>query len=215
VTTQSKLTLGDQLRTLEAGIKANLTDVQSIVVVGAPMTIPDITAKIDSFLAAQTNTLNLKNSYHAAVVAEQTTNVAARAFRTQMEGYCITRYGKTNPILSQFGFTPTKSKKSTTAVKAVAVLKVKATRAARHTMGKVQKKAVKGTVDPSIAEALATAATAASAGEAPAVQVGAPMQAPAIAPIAASAPAATVAPAASPGGTPGAAGAGAGGSHSG
>jgi hypothetical protein len=169
--TQSKVTLADQLRTLEAGIKANLTDVQNMIVGGTTMTIADVTAKIDSFLAAQTNTVNTKNGYHAAVVAEQASNVAARTFRTQLEGYVVLRYGKANPILSQFGFTPLKAKKTTTAVKAVAVLKVKATRAARHTMGKVQKKQIKGVIDPSVAEALAAVAAAAKAGEATDMQL--------------------------------------------
>jgi hypothetical protein len=141
--TGSKTTLGDRLRALEAGIKANFTDVQNMIIGLSTFTVPQLEAQIETFLAAQTLTVTTKNAFHAAVAAEKASNLAATAFRSQVQAYAISRYGKTNPILSQLGFTPAKSEKTTAAVKAVAVLKVKATRKARNTMGKKQKATIR------------------------------------------------------------------------
>jgi hypothetical protein len=181
--TASKSSLGDQLRTLEAGIKANFTDVQTVIVGGATYTPPQLEAQIETFLAAQTLTLTTGNAYHAAVAAEKTSDASAKTFRSQIEAYAISRYGKTSPILSQLGFTPAKPKKVTTAVKAVAVLKVKATRMARNTMGRKQKLKIVGTVNPSIVAAISGAAEAVSeepAGDAPAPMPVAATAAPAL-----------------------------------
>ncbi len=160
--TQSKITLGDQLRTLEAGIKANMSNVLTLVVGEVTYTVTELIAKIEALIQAQTDALNAKNDFHAAVAAEKTSNTAARVLRAQMHGYAVSRYGSTNPILSQFSFTPRKPKKTTAATKAVAALKVKATREARNTLGPVQKAKIKGSVDPAIAAALATKASAVS-----------------------------------------------------
>jgi len=180
MTTASKVTLGDRLRALEAGIKANFTDVQNVIVGGTTYTVPQLEAQIETFLAAQTLTVTTSNAFHAAVAAEKASNVAATAFRSQVEAYAISRYGKTSALLSQLGFTPAKAKKTTAAIKAVAVLKVKATRKARNTMGKKQKLVIKGTVDPSIAASLAgTAAPVAEPAGGPSTAM---VVAPAIAP---------------------------------
>jgi hypothetical protein len=48
-------------------------------------------------------------------------------------------------VLADFGFTAPKKRTLTPGQKAVAAAKAKATRTAPHTMGKVQKKSVKGT----------------------------------------------------------------------
>jgi len=144
---QNKLTIGDGRRTLEAGNRANLNVVQTLVVGGVTYTIPELLAKIDSFIGAQTDAINAKNAFHAAVTAEKTSNVSARILRGQMHGFAVSRYGKDNPILTQFSFIPTKPKKATAATKAVAALKVKATRQARNTLGSKQKAKITGTPD--------------------------------------------------------------------
>ena len=169
--TTSKSSLGDDLRSLQAGINANL-HAESLIVGGATLTGPQAAAQIDTFIAAQTATVNAKAAYHTAVTQEKTSDTAARLFRSQFQAYLVSRYGKTNPILQQFGFTPTKAKKTTAAVKAVAVLKLKATRKARGTMSKKQKAKIKGTVDPSIAASLTGEAVAMSAEVAMPAQAG-------------------------------------------
>ncbi len=140
-----------------------------------------LSAQIDTFIAAQTGTVAAKNTFPTTVTNEATSNANARIFRSQMQGYVVGRYGKTNPILITFGFATTKSKKTTAAVKAVAVLKLKATRKARGTMRKKEKAKIKGTVDPSIAATLAGDVSATAAPGAAAE--------PAVAPVAMAAPA--------------------------
>ena len=178
--TTSKTTLGDELRNLQNGINANLHDA-TVIVGGVTFTGAQLSAQIDTFIAAQTSTVTAKNTYHTAVTNEKTSNANARIFRSQMQAYVVGRYGKTNPILTTFGFAGAKTKKTTAAVKAVAVLKLKATRKARGTMSKKEKAKIKGTVDPSIAATLAGDVTATAAPGAAAE--------PAVAPVAMAAPA--------------------------
>jgi hypothetical protein len=65
----------------------------------------------------------------------------------------VGQYGaNANAVLNDFGMEAPKPKgPKTVATKAVAAQKRDATRAVRHTMGKVQKKSVKGTVQVPVA----------------------------------------------------------------
>jgi hypothetical protein len=164
----SKQTLATDLVTLKTGLTANLTAGETIILGGATYTVPQLTAAIDGFLAEQAKTVTAKNAYTVAVANEKASNASARALRSLLQGYASTRYGKDNPILSQFGFPPANPKKPSTAVKAVAVLKNKATRADRGTTGKAAKAKIKGSVDPSILATLTgEAPPAPAAGGAP------------------------------------------------
>ncbi len=76
----------------------------------------------------------------------------------------IGQYGKqANATLNDFGMRPPKSTAATTKVKAEAVDKRAATRVARHTMGKVQRKAVTGASVPTPAPVTTAAPVAAPA----------------------------------------------------
>ena len=76
----------------------------------------------------------------------------------------IGQYGKqANATLNDFGMRPPKSAATTAKVKAEAVDKRAATRVARHTMGKVQRKAVTGASVPTPAPATTAAPVAAPA----------------------------------------------------
>src|SRR5215472_16649023 len=157
---------------LESGIKTNLSDTPSLVVGGVTYTPSEAIAKVDSFLAVQTNAANAKNAYHTAITNEKTSNLAARTFRAQMHGYCIARYGADSPKLAEFSFTPAKPKKSLVTTKAIAAAKTKAARVARNTMGKKQKLKIKGSVDPKLVEALGQAQHPAAGAHCPAVPPG-------------------------------------------
>jgi hypothetical protein len=54
-------------------------------------------------------------------------------------------FGKASPVLGDFGYTTKTAQKPSAAIKAVAVEKRAATRAARHTQGKRQKAKITGT----------------------------------------------------------------------
>ena len=90
----------------------------------------------------------------------------------------IGQYGNdANAILNDFGMaTPKSTGAKTVQVKAEAVLKRAATRAARHTMGKVQRKAVTGTVvaAPATAPVATPAAPATPVASTPVAAPGTP-----------------------------------------
>jgi hypothetical protein len=146
MSTQSKVTLADELRMLESGIKANPNDFQNVGVGGTTFDLNGLIQHLDAFLAVLDAATKAKTDWHTAVTNQKASGSAARVFREQIRGLCIALYGKTSAKLGEFGFVPAKAKKTTAAIKALAVLKLKATRKARHTMGKKQKLSIKGTV---------------------------------------------------------------------
>ncbi len=78
--THSKVTLGDELRQLENGIKTNLNDVQSLVIDGTTYTIPELLTHVDGFISVQDAATKAKNDFHTAVTAEKASYSAARTF---------------------------------------------------------------------------------------------------------------------------------------
>jgi hypothetical protein len=70
------------------------------------------------------------------------------AFRRVVQGM----FSESPDTLAQFGLAPPKTAEKSVAVKADAIAKNKATRAARHTMGSKQKAKVKGDVPPTTSE---------------------------------------------------------------
>jgi hypothetical protein len=115
-----------------------------------------------------------------------------------LQSYVVSQYGKTdNSALAVFGMTPRKTTATSSATKAAAAKKAKATRTVRHTMGTQQRKQVKGTVEVPVTEVPVTLVPAAGAPSQPA-PAPPPSPAPAPAPptpSASAAPAATAAPA--------------------
>jgi hypothetical protein len=78
-------------------------------------------------------------------------------------------FAESPDTLAEFGMTAPKKAERSAAVKAGAVAKNKATRVARHTMGKNQKKAVKGAVNATLVVAPVDASKPSGATATPAV----------------------------------------------
>jgi hypothetical protein len=106
----------------------------------------DVNIAIDS---AEALHKTWQEQVQATRVVSKTANLVFRLLRS----FLIGQYGEgAKAILNDFGMeTPKPKGAKTVAVKSVAGQKRQATRAARHTMGKVQKKAVKGTKEVSVA----------------------------------------------------------------
>ena len=83
------------------------------------------------------------------VQATNSASAKADAVYELLRSYVISQYGKqANAVLGEFGIPVPKPKgPQTPAAKVAAAAKAKATRQMRHTMGSVQKKAVKGTIE--------------------------------------------------------------------
>ncbi len=139
-------------------------------------------AALDASAAAHKQWLDL-------VQAATGAGTTANAVYALLRGYVISQFGKdANAIFNDFGMTPPKvGGAKTVQTKTEAAAKRAATRAARHTMGSQQKKAVKGdvtgvVVTPVVAApsspAPASPAPTASGGTPPAANGASPTTAP-------------------------------------
>ena len=106
----------------------------------------DLNAVFQAYVDAANASATAKKSSQNAIDAEDAAGVTARSTRALLQTFLKSHFGKTSPELTTFGFAPNKTAKKTVEVKAVAVERAAATRKARNTMGKKQKKKIRGTV---------------------------------------------------------------------
>jgi hypothetical protein len=143
------VTNGNRIRTLHA--QRQLIDKlptafpagARIPINGKLMAVLDIVAMLEGSVAAFVRIAQLKAELHAAVVDAATALKAVRAVVHDLRDYAIVTFGRGHNQLSQLGFSPPKQAKRSPAVKAVAAVKGKATRVARGTKGKNQRKAIR------------------------------------------------------------------------
>jgi len=106
-----------------------------------------ITSKLQSIVTLRSDVDAAKAATKAKLAAEASQLPALRDLMIAFESYLRGAYGSQPDVLADFGLQPKKVRTPATVVaKAAALAKRAATRAARHTMGKVQKQAVKGDV---------------------------------------------------------------------
>jgi hypothetical protein len=147
----SQKAFAQQLREMQAGIDADLTDVKSVIFNQVEYTIPQLRKKIDGFLAAQQKVDNALDAYTAAVAAGRASRAEAEALRGQLQAFVSGRHGKNHPMLARYGFTPERPRRVSAATKAVSALRGKATRKERGTVSTKQRaKMPKGKVDEAI-----------------------------------------------------------------
>ena len=97
---------------------------------------------LDSRAALHKSRTQVKTALAAKASAEQARVAADKA----LAAWVITKFGADSQQALDFGFAPRKAAARTVDSKAKAAAQAKATREARHTMGKKQKKLIKGTV---------------------------------------------------------------------
>jgi hypothetical protein len=157
------------LRTRNIAIAAGIDKhfLSPVIIGGISYTPP----ALKDVFAAQTAALDASDALHTQwmdqVQVAQATTAKANTIYNLVRSYLIGQYGTgANAVLNDFGMTAPKTRGVTTvAVKAEAIVKAKATRVARRTMGKVQRKAVTGA---SVAAATASATTSTAAPQTPA-----------------------------------------------
>jgi hypothetical protein len=160
----NKVTLLGRDKAVVYGIQKNLQGVASLQLDGSTYTPADLVALIQS-RATQTATVTAANAtWRAAVAGEKALNTKLTLVIRRLRQYVLDAYGKGSPVLADFGFTATARKLLTPEEKVARAQKARATRAARHTMGPVQKKKVTGaTVAANAAAAPTLAAPTAGA----------------------------------------------------
>ncbi len=141
------------------GLNKHAATIPSIVIAGASVTTKDIIAtlqsRIDSAKAAQST----RATWQTAVQADHAERDKTKTFVSGLKQALLVAFVGQIDTLADFGLTGRKVRVVSPEEKVAAAAKAKATRAARHTMGKVQKAAIKGTVTPT---APATATPSAS-----------------------------------------------------
>jgi hypothetical protein len=144
----SQKEFAQQLRSLQTGMDADLTGVDSVILGEVEYSIPELRAKVDEFLAAQERLRIAENMYQAALAAHRTSRAAAETFRGQLQAYVVCRHGKSHTMLLKYGFSPEKPRKISAATKTLSALRGNATRNERGTVSKKQRARMpKGKVD--------------------------------------------------------------------
>jgi len=174
--------------TVAEGTQTHLNNA-TLTIDGQQMTGPQIITRIDARVAILDDVTAKKAQLKASMDKEKADRPAFRSFMGSYTSILLGMYTSDPKTLADFDITPRKkAPKAKTAEKALSAEKAVATRKARHTMGKKQKKAIKGTVE--LTQEQLQALQAAAAGNEPAVS---PAPAPAV-----EMPSPAVAPAASP-----------------
>jgi hypothetical protein len=121
---------------------------ETISINGVQHTASEIMAiyqtSIDSRGELATMRAKVKRAIDVCAQAEAARVEADRA----LKAWAVHRFGVTSAEAFDFGFPPPRAPTLTVEAKALSVLRAKATREARHTMGKRQKEMIRGVVPP-------------------------------------------------------------------
>jgi hypothetical protein len=121
----------------------------SLVVGGTSATVSDLIVELNGYAAAYKAVDDADDAHKTALAVRSAIKPQAVTRRKQIRAAIKGVLGRANPALSKFGMTPDKPRQPLTVEEeSLKVAKAKATRAARHTMGKKQKEAIKGEVPP-------------------------------------------------------------------
>ncbi len=144
--TITKLTLEQQIRGLIAGTQKHMPT-GSLTVGGATYTGATIVQALQGLADSLASVDAAKASWKEALKNETDARAKVGPVVQDYRSWLVASLGNAPSTLADYGLSPPKARTPLTAEEKVAqAQKAKATRAARHTMGSVQKKAVKGTV---------------------------------------------------------------------
>ena len=145
-----------------AGIKKDLATTKTLLLAGSSYTPTALIALIQSRITAINTAAAARANWLDAVKSLDALNTQVHEVEMGLKQYVLNAFGKTSPLLADFGFSAPKVTPQTIETKSVAIQKRGATRDARHTMGKKQKAKIKGTLPVTQAAPAATAAPTAS-----------------------------------------------------
>jgi len=143
---QSKINLQTSIVALVAGLNAEYQPDDVFQLTTGAMTCTEVVAELNGFVSAAQTTDADYNAWRNAVEAERATELQVRPLRANLKSILAGRYGKGGNKMAQFGFTPAKPVVKTSQSKTAAAVKAKATREARGTRGRQQKKTITGNV---------------------------------------------------------------------
>ena len=131
---------------LIAGINKHLKGV-TLRVAGQSLTAKQAVGLFQGQVDAISATTTAKANWQAAVKSEQTEMASTKIVAAAIRKAILIMFSQNADTLADFGLAPPKPRTPpTVSEKTARVAKARATRAARHTMGKKQKAAIKGVV---------------------------------------------------------------------
>ncbi len=145
-TSKSKMNVEVRYQTLIAGLLANFDPASSFPLPTGTFTRDELVAILQKRIAAGEASKSAKTAWHSTVEAERQAEADLSPLRKPLQQSLAGRFGASGAQMAEFGFAPAKPRKVSAKTKAAAAVKAKATRQARGTMGKKQKKDVKGGV---------------------------------------------------------------------
>jgi len=130
---------------LKQGIGKRFANQQSLTFGDQTWQIPALVALLQAVSDTADAQSTLAVQWHRSVAVAKDAASKARGVVKALIAYLRGLYGDNSAALADFGLTPRKVRKPKPAVQAAAADKNRATRKARNTMGKVERKKVKGT----------------------------------------------------------------------
>ncbi len=142
----TKVLLQASYQALVNGLQSTYQPTDTFNTTEGVYTRDELISQFNAFIGTSETTKATRQEWLAATQAEHAALLQVAPLREAVRSVLQARFGKTGLGLAKFGFSPSKTPKKSTTIKAGAVAKTKATRQARHTMGKVQKKGITGDV---------------------------------------------------------------------
>ena len=129
-----------------AGIGKHYANLPTIILHGVPVTPADVVTILQDQIDAADATAAAKIAFFQATSAERNANAKANDLFKALKTRVLGDFANQAEVLADFGMTVATRRAPDPATLVEAAKKAEATRKARHTMGKRQKAAIKGTV---------------------------------------------------------------------
>jgi len=128
------------------GLTKHAATLPSFLIAGVSTTTTNVIAKLQARIAAEQAVQPARATWQATVQQAGSQIAATKSVVSAVKQALLVAFAGQVDTLADFGLTPRKVRVVTPEQKVAAAAKSKATRAARHTAGSVQKKGVKGAV---------------------------------------------------------------------
>jgi hypothetical protein len=119
---------------------------RAIAINGRKLTVAEVVAIYEECLGSRADLAQKRAIAKAAMDRRATAEAARREADRALRAWVAHEFGIESTEAIEFGFPPAKKPETTVASKALAVARRKATREARHTMGRKQKEEIRGTL---------------------------------------------------------------------
>ena len=129
----------NRIRQAMAGIAKHFATTPTLVIDGTTTATKDVVATLQGAIDAIDAAAAASKAFHDATAAQHAAIAKGDTLLTALKTLVTSQLGSAGSVLGDFGFTNPTRTVPDAATKAAAVAKRAATRAARHTMGKVQR----------------------------------------------------------------------------